>query len=694
MAWLLLQGLSPKGITDAIMACRTVPELLQVLEQHIDSMTAYNLPAAISRLSKLKFKDPQPYTECVQRYTQFYAQGTARNVASVVYALCTAPPDIMPQYHALLQQQLVPTFVSKRALAKPQELSNVMWGMASSKQQLEPGQLQQLLDAFVAVLLQSNPQDVSNTLWAVATMEQQLPAGQLRLLLDAFVGILQQANPQNVSNTLWAMATMGQQVPAGQLRLLLDALVDMLQQSNPQDVSNTLWAVATMEQQVPAGQLRLLLDALVGMLQQANPQNVSNTLWAVASMGQQLPVQQLQQLIDAFVSMLQQANQQDLSNTLLACAKLGFLPQQLLVAPGLARLVLPGSPQALANTAWACGELGHRDAQLMAALLAEVQQRLAATETRSSRSFNNQNLCNLCWAVAVLDLQQHAQQVLQLAQACSSMWSSTEGKNQRQLWQVHTWLLDFQLAGGQGLQCSLTQQQLRQCRAAWDEQLQQSAKQRYTHFQRSIFAAVQRLPVNWQQQPQMEQQSMGRDGVTPDGALLIDIAGRTAAGVLVAVEADGPSHFRQPDGGLTGATQYRNRALAVRGYRLVSVPSWGWDEVWKDEQREQQYLMRLFMEAGLLGGQPTAASHNQRVDSPQQQLQQQQQQQQVAPARRSARALLQKAGLPTQGSSQQVGVALVLCSTQVQQRRSYIMLHMLWSSAPSPPLCSTKGGSG
>jgi hypothetical protein len=53
----------------------------------------------------------------------------------------------------------------------------------------------------------------------------------------------------------------------------------------------------------------------------------------------------------------------------------------------------------------------------------------------------------------------------------------------------------------------------------------------------------------------MEQLSVGRDGVTIDGTLLIDIAGRTVGGVLVAVEADGPSHFRQPDGGLMGTTQ-------------------------------------------------------------------------------------------------------------------------------------------
>jgi hypothetical protein len=169
------------------------------------------------------------------------------------------------------------------------------------------------------------------------------------------------------------------------------------------------------------------------------------------------------------------------------------------------------------------------------------------------------------------------------------MWSSIEAEDHQQLWQVHTWLLDFDLAGGQGLHGSLTQQQLQQCRAAWDEQLWQTAKQRLSGFQRSVFAAVQRLPLTWQQPRQMEQLSVGKDGVTPDGALLLDIFGKTADGVLVAVEADGPTHFRQPDGGLTGATQYRNRALAVCGYKLVTVPWWAW--------RRDQRMCRVRMNA-------------------------------------------------------------------------------------------------
>uniref|UniRef100_A0A383VGT6 RAP domain-containing protein n=1 Tax=Tetradesmus obliquus TaxID=3088 RepID=A0A383VGT6_TETOB len=584
------KGLSSQGITDAVTACTTPQELVQVIEQNIDNMTAYNLPAAIWKLSKLSCGDPQPYAACVQQYMRLYKGDSARHLSNAVYGLCTAPAAIIRQHQAALQQQLVPAFISKVAAANAQDISNVVYGMAVSGQRLPEESVRRLLGAFVYNLRQTTPQPVSNMLWAVATMEHTVPAGQLQQLLDAFTSMLRQAKPQEVSNTIWAVATVGQKVPARQLQQLLGALVSMLQQAKSQDISNTLWAVAKLEQKTPSGQLKQFLGSFVSTLQQATPQNVSNTL--------------------------------------LACAKLSFLPQQLLAAPGLAGLLLAGTPQGLANAAWACGQLGHRDEQLMGALLAEVTQRLGV-EIKSSHSTrcNSQNLYNMCWAVAVLDLQQRAQQVLQLAQACSSTWGDTAAEEQRQLWQVHTWLLDFQLAGGQGLQGSLTEQQLQQCEAAWQQQMQHTSEQQHSEFQRSVFASVQRLPITWQQQPQMEQLSVGRDGVTPDGALLLDIAGRTVAGVLVAVEADGPTHFREPDRGLMGTTQYRNRALAVRGYRL----------------------------GGVVGGSTAAQPDTKQATGPkpQQQQQQQQQQHQQTPVRAAARALLEKAGLPGQGTSQQ-----------------------------------------
>jgi hypothetical protein len=488
--WVLLQGLNNRQVTAAITRCSSAQQLVRLIQQHLSSMDAISLSAAILKLSKLKCKEQQPYADCLQRYLPLAPVDTPRHLSNVIYALCTAPTLVMQQ-HCAAVKQLLPMFLAVLSSAIPQGISNVLYGVALSRQQLNE-------------------------------KAQLLEAEQLQQLLAAFVGKLEDAKPQEVSNTLWAVAKIQQQVPEGQL----------------------------------------------------------------------------QQLLTAFVSVLQRAKPQEASNVLLACAKLRFPPQQLLAAPELVALLAAGTPQEMANAAWACGQLGHRDEHLMAALLVEVQQRLVAPGINNTCStFTSQNLCNLCWSVAVLDMQQHAWQVPQLAQACSSQWDSVAPAELRQLWQVHTWLLNFQLAGAQGLQGSLTEQQLQQCREAWEQQMQDTLTQAPGQFQRSVFAAVQRLPIAWQQQPQMEQLSVGRDGVTPDGALLLDIAGRTAAGVLVAVEADGPSHFRQPDGGLTGATQWRNRALAVRGYRLVSVPYSAWDRLKGDAELQQQYLLRLFAEA-------------------------------------------------------------------------------------------------
>jgi hypothetical protein len=205
--------------------------------------------------------------------------------------------------------------------------------------------------------------------------------------------------------------------------------------------------------------------------------------------------------------------------------------------------------------------------------------------------------------VAVLDLQQHAAHVLHLTAALAQVWSSQRvaavAEELCQVWQVHSWLLDCKFAGGKGLQDTLTEQQLQQCRAAWDELTQTALKQPASKLRRDVFAQVQRMPIAWQQPPQMKQLSITRDGVYFDGALLLDIAGRTAAGVLVAVEADGPSHFRQPDRALTGLAQYRNRALLQRGYKVIPVPYFDWNEL-KSAAQQQQYLKQKFLEAGVL----------------------------------------------------------------------------------------------
>jgi hypothetical protein len=176
-------------------------------------------------------------------------------------------------------------------------------------------------------------------------------------------------------------------------------------------------------------------------------------------------------------------------------------------------------------------------------------------------------------------------------------------ENLQQLHQVHLWLQDCQLpaGGGKGLLGVLTQQQLEQCKHAWEQQLQdRRAALAGTSTQQSVFKALQRLPqCTWQQLPALEQ-------LTADGAFSIDVTAVTAAGAKLAVEVDGPMHFVRPGQGpsggppyhlLTGATLYRNRALGARGYMVVSIPYWEWDSL-TSQQQQVKYLQQK-LEAAL-----------------------------------------------------------------------------------------------
>jgi hypothetical protein len=395
----------------------------------------------------------------------------------------------------------------------------------------------------------------------------------MQQLVAAFVSKLQQANPQAIANTLWAVATMRQRVTEQQVQQLVAALVSKLEQANPQDVANTLWAVATMELQVSGQQAQQLVAALVSKLQHANPQDVANMLWAVSVIAECMPDQEQQQALlvtdtqlaaleGHLAAQLQAATPREVANTLLACGRLRCVPQQLLSALESQTAVLlrqqtaSMNSQALANSAWACGLLGYSSAQLPGVWL---QQGVRLLQQGQQHSFGTQDCSNLCWAAVVLDLRRHVPDVLQLAAACSPLWDSMEAEDLQQLYQAHLWLLDCQLpSAGQGLAGCLTRQQLQQCQHSWEQQLATKTAQP-SQLQRSVFAALQRLPGStWQQAPAMEQR-------TPDGAYSIDITAVMAAGGLqLAVEVEGPWHFlRQPRRAADGRTRCRNRALAA-----------------------------------------------------------------------------------------------------------------------------------
>lgn len=241
---------------------------------------------------------------------------------------------------------------------------------------------------------------------------------------------------------------------------LLPAFEQHLGHANAQDVSNFLYGIAKAAQQLDDKQVQQFVMQLKRNLTAADPQGIAITLWAVARMGKQVEEWQLNQLIDAFTDKLQHASPQDVGNILWACGELGSMPEQLLTAKAMLLLLPRFDASGLTQIAVICARYKFRNGRLFPALVQEVARRV------KSMPYDVQLLTNVCWSVAALDLQQHKHDVLLMARACAQQWgASTHTAAQlTRLYQVHTWMLSWQGAGGRGLLGVLTEEQLQQCK--------------------------------------------------------------------------------------------------------------------------------------------------------------------------------------------------------------------------------------
>jgi hypothetical protein len=324
-------------------------------------------------------------------------------------------------------------------------------------------------------------------------------------LLSSFLNKADTAQPQGLSNTLYALALLPKAWHMDSALQLVERLVQLLPQANPQDVANVLlalgqyaergWLAPVSKQCMAAA--ALLLEALATGKKLVKDttnkefsvvvktQELANACWGMARLvqvwspppGQQLPWQApFSGAVQAFVPLLPKANSQDLANVLWACAEVGHYPQQLLQALTAAAplpLLQQANSQDVANLAWALAVLAPDPppAALMAFLLQRMQDLLAQQPSAASI----QELTNTAWAVAVLDQQQLAAQLGPLAAAAFSQrqWASSQPESLYQWHQVHLWLTDAHVLGPAGLGTfpGVSQQQLEQYRAAWEEGL-------------------------------------------------------------------------------------------------------------------------------------------------------------------------------------------------------------------------------
>ncbi len=250
-------------------------------------------------------------------------------------------------------------------------------------------------------------------------------------------------------------------------------------------------------------------------------------------------------------------------------------------------------PQELANLAWAAAKLGYVHApQLVTGLIGEAASRLKRADGAGGAAhFNHQDLAILCWAAAVANVPLATnpwlfQQLQLLCHTLSQHWdqSLADGRLQAegllQLAQLHIWLHDTQQPD------MLPPAQLQQCMAAWRDQQRESARQPPSVMQQQVYRACKRVLSSGKLHMTLAQQ---QEVPTEDGLFTIDMVG-VVEGRRLAIEVDGPSHFTLPHNTVRGDTAFRNRALADRGYPVVSIPYFEWRHL--NEEQQLQYMER------------------------------------------------------------------------------------------------------
>jgi hypothetical protein len=558
---------------------------------------------------KQKIPDPQLHL-FMDRVTQqdCLAAASAQHVSNSLWAVATMQGTVSKQQLRLL----LDVFMQKLPSAGPQGINDVLWAVVAMGmgRQLQQQQLWGMMHQFRQLLHAAEPQHISALLWALAKLQATAgvsagsPAGQapgapkpvistgfLGAAVDSMVSKQARLSARDVALTLWA---------CGELLYYPQKLLDLLRQKELEKPFERMWCAADPKSAAIMAYACARLGFSSGELPGALLQQAVQMLDSSSGSGSSSSTSRCSSASSSSTSRCSSASS---SSTSRCSSSTGGCSSGVSGWPGDGEqpvLSQEGSSSSSRSRS-SGGYSGSAESSSTSRSSAET----ACKQQGPSKPLSGRMLRTLCWVAAMLDLRECIPQVLQLAAACGAQWEGLDSQSLLQLYQVHLWLQDCAAADQQrggsqqqqqqkrggsqqqqqqqqqhvksqdsqhlrGLSGVLAPEQLEQCRASWQQQLQhQVATGRSSKRQRTVFLLLQELSdvLQWQQAPAFEQ-------LTPDGNYSIDIAAVTANGVKIAIEVNGPWHYLQGARSrnvLDGPTRARYRALAARGYRVVSV---------------------------------------------------------------------------------------------------------------------------
>jgi hypothetical protein len=233
-----------KQLTAAIKCCTSVERLAQLTAEYQAVLNPIHVAAIITKLPKLDG-----------------AAGSSTDMGR----LLPAAPAQQQQLGQLLQQLLSRLKAQGCKDHRPRGVANIVWALAKLQCAPDPELHAMLLDQFCEQLSTAVPQDISNVMWGVAKLTkehapvdsiasgstQQLPAGGVTSSGSPIfgAGLQDSSSPTSLAAGTTAAERASPLLRQDQVRLLLQHLCKQLHAASVQTISNSLWAVVVLQQE-------------------------------------------------------------------------------------------------------------------------------------------------------------------------------------------------------------------------------------------------------------------------------------------------------------------------------------------------------------------------------------------------------------------------------------------------------------
>jgi hypothetical protein len=441
--------------------------------------------------------------------------------------------------------------------------------------------------------------------------------------------LLDSANACELSHFLLGLAAWQKTPEAAWLSRFWVALVATSESHSllkPAEIGTVLRASAQLSLAVPSSVTALLLNTALDSLNSFSPQQLSLTLWALVRLNEPLP----ETTVDAFVAEARRSMPQfsviDLSQLLLACAELRHRPSDAWLSAA-AQHSLPklsaSPPLALVNLLWACAVidwLPHRD--WLDALSAGLQ--------RHVHSLPRDLLARSAWSATALqayalpvlpELWQALMKDMQRGAGSSAGAAEKHAVELRIVHEVHT--LSALEAPGLLFQPPETRAVLVRARQAWLAQQTPSASTaqpqpaprvglaeksreislkavRDSRARRSAGAgqhSASRLASVVASALRNELGLAAAPCLCPVSLRAIDLALPPTGTLRLALQIDGPWRFTNNAWTAVGSTVMRDRALALAGWRVLSLPFFSLDMHLSPRPKLVEFLRKRLAEA-------------------------------------------------------------------------------------------------